>query len=55
MLTQRPTPVSKCEFNVTSFLTLPQPLHCLICPKDIMVTAWLAEREVDGGGGGCLC
>ena len=36
MLTQGLTPDPKCELNIT-FLTLPHPLHCLICAKDIMI------------------
>ena len=28
MLTQGLAPDPKCELNITSFLTLPQPLHC---------------------------
>ena len=45
MLTQRPTPDSKCVLNITSFLTLSHPLPCLIFAKDIMVTVLLL-----GGG-----
>ena len=41
MLTQGPTSGPKCELNITSFLTLPHPLHCPICAKDIMVTVLL--------------
>ena len=43
MLTQGPTPDPKCELNITSFLTLPHPLHCPICAKDIMVTVLLLQ------------
>ena len=43
MLTQEPVPDPKCELNITSFLTLPHPLHCLICAKDIMVTVLLLQ------------
>ena len=43
MLTQGPTPDPaldpKCKLNISSssFLTLPYPLHCLICAKYIMI------------------
>ena len=52
MLTQGPTPDPKCELNVTSFLTLPHPLHCLICPKNIMVIILLLEVMGDDKVGG---
>ena len=32
-----------CELNITSFLTLPYPLHCPICAKDIMVIVVLLQ------------
>ena len=48
MLTQGPAPDPKCELNIT-FLTLPHPLHCPICAKDIMVTVLLFQ--VIGGMG----
>ena len=50
VLTQGPTPDPKCELSITSFLTLPHPLHCPICAKDIMVTVLLLQ--VMGGGVG---
>ena len=43
MLTQEPAPDPKCELNITSFLTLPHPLHCPICAKDIMVIVLLLQ------------
>ena len=43
MLTQGPTPDPKCELNISSFLTLPHPLHCPICSKVIMVTLLLLQ------------
>ena len=52
MLTQEPVPDPKCELNITSFLTLPHPLHCLICAKDIMVTLLLLQVMGDGKVGG---
>ena len=52
MLTQGPAPDPECEFNITSFLTFPHPLHCPICVKDIMVTVMLIQvmgrEEGDG-------
>ena len=44
----RSAPDPKCELNIT-FLTLPHPLHCLICIKDIMIIVLLLH--VIGGGG----
>ena len=49
MLTQGPPPDPKCDLNVTSFLTVPHQLHCLISAKDIMVTELLLQ--VMGGIG----
>ena len=53
MLTQGPTPDSKCELNITLFLTPPQSLYCPICAKGIMVTVTLlqvmGDRKVLGG------
>ena len=43
MLIREPAPDPKCELNITSFLTLPDPLHCPICGKDIMVTVLLLQ------------
>ena len=37
MLTQGPAPDPKYELNIRLFLTLPHPLHCFICAKDIMI------------------
>ena len=42
MLSQGPTPDPKSELIITSFLTLPHPLHCPICGKD-MVTVLLLQ------------
>ena len=52
MLTQGPAPDPKCELNITSFLTLPHPLHCLICAKDVMVIILLLQvmGEWEGWG-----
>ena len=49
MLNQGPAPDSKCELNITSFLTLLHPFYCSICAKDIMVTVLLLQ--VKGGMG----
>ena len=43
MLTQGPAPDPKCELNITSFLTLPHPLHYPICAKDIKATVLLLQ------------
>ena len=49
MLTQGPARDPKCELNITSFLTLPHPLPCPICAKDIIVTVF--SLQVMGAGG----
>ena len=48
MLTQGPAPDPKCKLNITSFLTLPHLLHCLICAKDIMIIVFLPQVMGDG-------
>ena len=50
MLTQGPTPVLKCELNITSFVTLAHPLHSSICAKDIMVTILYCTVTPSDGG-----
>ena len=37
MLIEGPAPDPKCNLNISSFLTLPYPLDCLIRAKDIMI------------------
>ena len=56
MLTQGPAPDPNCELNITSFLTLPHPLHCPISAKDIMVPVLLIQvmGEWEGWGGGFI-
>ena len=54
MLTQRPVPDPKCKLNIPSFLTLPHPLDCLICAKDIMITVLLLQMLRDWKAGGWL-
>ena len=41
MLTQGPASDPKCELNITSFVTLPHPLHCLIFAKGMMIIVLL--------------
>ena len=53
MLTQGSAPDPKCKLNIT-FLTLPHPLHCLICGKDIMIIVLLLPVMGDGKFGGWL-
>ena len=48
MLTQGPKPDPKCELNITSFLALPRPLHCLACAKDLMSIVLLHQLIGDG-------
>ena len=43
MLTQGPAPDPKCDLNITSFFTLPHPLHCPISAKHIMVIVLLLQ------------
>ena len=48
-------PDPKCKLNISSFLTLPYPLDCLICANDIMIIVSLhmmGDGKVGGGGGG---
>ena len=54
LLTQGPAPDSKCKLNISSFLTLPYPLDCFNCAKDIMIIVLLLEMMGDGkvGAGG---
>ena len=53
MLNQGPAPDRKCKLNISSFLTLPYPLDCLICAKDIMIIVFLQHmgviRMLEGG------
>ena len=47
MLTQGPTPDPKCKLNISSFLTLPHLLDCLICTKNsvsIVLLLWMRWR-----------
>ena len=41
MLTQVPTPDPKCKPIISSFLTLPQLLDCLLCTRNVMSIALL--------------
>ena len=41
MLTQGPAPDPKCKLNISSFFTLPYPLDCLICAKDMI--GWVSQ------------
>ena len=34
MLSQGPAPAPKCKLNISSFLTLPHLLDCLICIRN---------------------
>ena len=54
ILTQGPAPDPKCKLNISSFLTLPHPLHCLICAKNIMIIVLLLQMmgEIGRLGGG---
>ena len=66
MLTQGPTPDAKCKLNISSFLTLPHLLDCLICTRNSMSIVLLLQvmgkwdrwgmvdlyKSVGGGTGG---
>ena len=52
MLTQGPAPDPKCKLNISSFLTLPHLLDCLICTKNVMSIVLLLQmmRQWDRWG-----
>ena len=47
MLTQGPTPDPKCKLNISSFLTLPYLLDCLICTRNAMSIVLLLQLMGD--------
>ena len=49
MLTQGPTPEPKCNLNISSYLTLPHLLDCLICTRNSVVHCVIIIN--DGGMG----
>ena len=51
MLTQGPAPDPKCKLNISSFLTLPHLLDCLICTRNSVSIVLLLRMRVGGGGG----
>ena len=59
MLTQGPTPDSKCKLIISSFLTLPHLLDCLIYTRNTKsIVLWLQmmgeQDKLKGGGGSWL-
>ena len=55
MLTQGHAPDPKCKLNISSFLTLPHVLDCLICSRNSVSIVLLLSMMWDGiGGGGWL-
>ena len=42
-MTQGPIPDLKCKLNISSFLTLPQLLDCLICTRNSMSIVLLLQ------------
>ena len=52
MLTQRPAPDPKCKWNISSFLTLPHLLDCLICTRNSVSIVLLYYEWWGGEGGG---
>ena len=51
MLTQGPAPDPKCKLSISSFLTLPHLLDCLICTRNTMSIVFLLQMMGDGIGG----
>ena len=49
MLTQRLASDPKCKFNISSYLTLPHLLDCLICTRNSVVHCVIIIN--DGGMG----
>ena len=43
MLTQEPAPYPKCRLIISSFLTRPNLLDCLICPRNAMFIVLLLQ------------
>ena len=54
MLTQGPAPDRKCKLNISSTLTLPPLLDCLICARNSMSILLLLQMLGDGMGGICV-
>ena len=52
MLTQGHAPDPKCKLNISSFLTLPHVLDCLICSRNSVSIVLLLSMMWDGIGGG---
>ena len=50
ILTQGPATDPKCKLIISSFLTLPHLLDCLICTRNAMPIVLLLQMM--GGGGG---
>ena len=46
MLTQRPAPDSKYKLNISSFLTLPHLLDCMICTRNSVSIVLLSMMGV---------
>ena len=45
MLTQGPEQNLKCKLNISSFLTLPHLLDCLICTRNVLFIALYCYYE----------
>ena len=54
MLTQGPAPDPKCKLIISSFLTLPHLLDCLMCVRNAMSIVLLLKMVGDGIGRGWL-
>ena len=60
MLTQGSAPDPKCKLNISSFITLPHSLVCLICTWNsasivlLLRKMWEWHRWRGGGGGGVV-
>ena len=54
MLTQGPTPDPKCKLNISSFLTLPHLLDCLISTGNSVSIVLLLLKMGEWDRWGCL-
>ena len=52
MLSQGPTPVPKCKLNISSLLTFPHLLDCLICGRNSVSIVLLLKMMGDAIGWG---
>ena len=53
MLTQGPAPDPKCKLIMSSFLTVPHLLYCLICTRNAMSIVLLLQMMMGWDRWGC--